>query len=40
MTLEGKRLRWYFNVGGEPAQVLMEEDVKSDGKFNNVVLER
>ncbi|KAM4563209.1 laminin subunit alpha-5 isoform 2-T2 [Odontesthes bonariensis] len=40
MTLEGKRLRWYFNVGGESAQVLMEEDVKSDGKFNNIILER
>ncbi|KAM9752098.1 laminin subunit alpha-5 isoform 2-T2 [Menidia menidia] len=40
MTLEGKRLRWYFNVGGETAEVLVEEDVKSDGKFNSIVLER
>ncbi|XP_022051460.2 laminin subunit alpha-5 isoform X1 [Acanthochromis polyacanthus] len=40
MTLEGKRLRWYFNVGGETAQVMMEEDVKSDGNFNSLVLER
>nr|XP_046253250.1 laminin subunit alpha-5 isoform X2 [Scatophagus argus] len=40
MTLEGKRLRWYFNVGGKTAEVLMNEDVKSDGNFNNVVLER
>ena len=40
MTLEGKRLRWYFNVGGETADVLMQEDVKSDGTFSNVVLER
>ncbi|KAJ3586856.1 hypothetical protein NHX12_013248, partial [Muraenolepis orangiensis] len=40
MALEGKRLRWYFNVGGQTAQVLMQEDVKSDGTFNNVVLER
>uniref|UniRef100_A0A8C4Z2D7 Laminin subunit alpha-5 n=1 Tax=Gadus morhua TaxID=8049 RepID=A0A8C4Z2D7_GADMO len=40
MALEGKRLRWYFNVGGETADVLMQEEVKSDGTFNNVVLER
>uniref|UniRef100_A0A3B4YWT5 Laminin A chain n=1 Tax=Stegastes partitus TaxID=144197 RepID=A0A3B4YWT5_9TELE len=40
MALEGKRLRWYFNVGGETAQVMMEEDVKADGKFNSLVLER
>lgn len=40
MALEGKRLRWHFNVGGETANVLMEEDVKSNGNFNNVVLER
>ncbi|KAM3618812.1 uncharacterized protein V6R79_025116 [Siganus canaliculatus] len=40
MTLEGKRLRWYFNVGGETADVLMAEDVKSNGNFNSIVLER
>lgn len=40
MALEGRRLRWYFNVGGETAEVLMTEDVKSDGKFNSIVLER
>ncbi|XP_053174071.1 laminin subunit alpha-5 [Scomber japonicus] len=40
MALEGKRLRWYFNIGGSTAEVLMAEDVKSDGKFNNIVLER
>ncbi|XP_044207309.1 laminin subunit alpha-5 isoform X2 [Thunnus albacares] len=40
MTLEGKRLRWYFNVGGQTAEVQMPEDVKSNGNFNNVVLER
>ncbi|XP_029690196.1 laminin subunit alpha-5 isoform X2 [Takifugu rubripes] len=40
MTLEGRRLRWYFNVGGETAEVLMPEDVKSNGKFNSIVLER
>lgn len=40
MTLEGKRLRWYFNVGGQTAEVQMAEDVKSDGNFNSLVLER
>ncbi|XP_075883000.1 laminin subunit alpha-5 isoform X3 [Nelusetta ayraudi] len=40
MALEGRRLRWYFNVGGDTAEVLMSEDVKSDGNFNSVVLER
>ncbi|CAL8370062.1 unnamed protein product [Lota lota] len=40
MALEGKQLRWYFNVGGETADVLMQEEVKSDGTFNNMVLER
>lgn len=40
MALEGRRLRWYFNVGGETAEVLMSEDVKSAGKFNTIVLER
>lgn len=40
MALEGKRLRWYFNIGGETAEVLMSEDVESNGNFNSVVLER
>lgn len=40
MALVGKRLRWFFNIGGETAEVLMTEDVKSDGNFNSVVLER
>uniref|UniRef100_A0A8C2ZML6 Laminin subunit alpha-5 n=1 Tax=Cyclopterus lumpus TaxID=8103 RepID=A0A8C2ZML6_CYCLU len=40
MVLVGKRLRWYFNVGGETAEVLMVEDVKANGNFNSVVLER
>ncbi len=40
MVLEGKRLRWYFNVGGKTAEVLMTEDVKSNGNFNSIVLER
>ncbi|XP_067382208.1 laminin subunit alpha-5 isoform X2 [Channa argus] len=40
MALEGKRLRWYFNVGGKTADVQMPEDVYSNGEFNSVVLER
>uniref|UniRef100_A0AAV2LXJ7 Laminin subunit alpha-5 n=1 Tax=Knipowitschia caucasica TaxID=637954 RepID=A0AAV2LXJ7_KNICA len=40
MALEGRRLRWFFNTGGETAEVLMAEDVKADGNFNRVVLER
>ncbi|KAE8292646.1 Laminin subunit alpha-5 [Larimichthys crocea] len=40
MTLEGKRLRWYFNVGGDTADVQMSEDVVSNGKFNSIWLER
>ncbi|XP_053704727.1 laminin subunit alpha-5 isoform X1 [Synchiropus splendidus] len=40
MALEGKRLRWYFNVGGETAEVLMSEDVNSNGNFNSIMLER
>nr|XP_057906923.1 laminin subunit alpha-5 isoform X1 [Doryrhamphus excisus] len=40
MTLEGRKLRWYFNVGGETAEVLMSEDVRANGNFNSVVLER
>ncbi|XP_041655744.1 laminin subunit alpha-5 isoform X2 [Cheilinus undulatus] len=40
MALVGKRLRWFFNVGGETAEVTMSEDVKSNGNFNSIVLER
>lgn len=40
MALDGRRLRWYFNLGGETAEVLMSEDIKSDGNFNSIVLER
>ncbi|KAA8582349.1 hypothetical protein FQN60_009089 [Etheostoma spectabile] len=40
MALEGKRLHWFFNIGGETAEVVMTEDVKSDGNFNSIVLER
>ncbi|XP_030624223.1 laminin subunit alpha-5 [Chanos chanos] len=40
MRLEGKRLRWYYNLGEETADVLMNEDVKSDTYFSKVILER
>ncbi|XP_058499238.1 laminin subunit alpha-5 isoform X1 [Solea solea] len=40
MALDGKRLHWYFNVGGKTAEVQMPEDVRTDGNFNSVVLER
>lgn len=40
MVLEGKRLHWYFNVGGETTDVQMPEDVLTNEKFNSVVLER
>ncbi|CDQ95448.1 unnamed protein product [Oncorhynchus mykiss] len=40
MMLEGRRLHWLFNVGGDTAEVEMQEDVQTDGDFNNVVLER
>lgn len=40
MVLEGKRLRWYFNIGGKTADVQMPEDVLSNEKFNSIVLER
>uniref|UniRef100_A0AAZ3R377 Laminin subunit alpha-5 n=1 Tax=Oncorhynchus tshawytscha TaxID=74940 RepID=A0AAZ3R377_ONCTS len=33
-------LHWLFNVGGDTAEVEMQEDVQTDGDFNNVVLER
>lgn len=39
MMLEGKKLRWYLNVGGGTAKVLMSEDVNND-YFNKLVLER
>ncbi|XP_053279907.1 laminin subunit alpha-5 [Pleuronectes platessa] len=40
MALDGKQLHWFFNVGGETAEVTMREDVKSDGFFHTVGLER
>ncbi|XP_034550802.1 laminin subunit alpha-5 [Notolabrus celidotus] len=40
LALVGKRLRWFFNVGGGTAEVTMNEDVKSNGNFNSIVLER
>ncbi len=39
MTLEGSKLRWYFNAGEDTAQVLMTEDLNKDF-FNKFVLER
>ncbi|XDV45702.1 hypothetical protein PO909_013751, partial [Leuciscus waleckii] len=39
MMLEGTQLRWYLNVGGDTAQVLMTEGVKSE-YFNKLILER
>ncbi|KAK5624087.1 hypothetical protein CRENBAI_015003 [Crenichthys baileyi] len=40
MMLKEKKLHGYFNVGGETAEVVMSENVQSDGNFNKVVLER
>nr|XP_009294934.1 laminin subunit alpha-5 isoform X1 [Danio rerio] len=39
VTLNGKKLRWHFNVGGSSVDVLMDEDVKNDF-FNKLILER
>uniref|UniRef100_A0A7N6B1R5 Laminin subunit alpha-5 n=1 Tax=Anabas testudineus TaxID=64144 RepID=A0A7N6B1R5_ANATE len=38
MVLEGKRLRWYFNIGGKTADVQMPENVLSNEKFYSVVI--
>ncbi|KAJ8257343.1 hypothetical protein GJAV_G00184600 [Gymnothorax javanicus] len=40
MSLEGRRLRWVYNMGGETAEVTVDYNVLSDGRFNNVILER
>ncbi|KAG7323189.1 hypothetical protein KOW79_012891 [Hemibagrus wyckioides] len=40
MILSGTRLHWLFNLGGKTAQGVMEEDVRSDGQFNSLFLER
>ncbi|XP_039878777.1 laminin subunit alpha-5 isoform X1 [Simochromis diagramma] len=40
MALVGKRLHWYFNVGGETAVVKMKNDIQSKGRFSTVLLER
>ncbi|KAL1020660.1 hypothetical protein UPYG_G00002990 [Umbra pygmaea] len=40
MILQGQRLHWLFNVGGDTAEVEMPEDVLTDGNFNSIVLER
>ncbi|XP_057219104.1 laminin subunit alpha-5 isoform X1 [Triplophysa rosa] len=39
MKLEGTNLRWYFNVGGDTADVLMPMSVNTD-YFNQLALER
>ncbi|TRY84024.1 hypothetical protein DNTS_013565, partial [Danionella cerebrum] len=39
VVLDGTKLRWYFNVGGNTVNVLMNEDVKID-YFNKLILER
>ncbi|KAJ8408959.1 hypothetical protein AAFF_G00239800 [Aldrovandia affinis] len=40
MTLEGRKLRWVYNVGGGTAEVTVDYNILSDGFFNNVILER
>ena len=41
MSLEGKKLRWFFNIRGKTADVVMEEDViAKETEFNSVTLER
>ncbi|KAL1020659.1 hypothetical protein UPYG_G00002980, partial [Umbra pygmaea] len=40
MILQGQRLHWLFNVGGDTAEVEMPEDVLTDGNFNSILLER
>lgn len=40
MALVGKQLHWYFNVGGETADVMMTNDIQSKGRFSTVLLER
>ncbi|XP_063064918.1 laminin subunit alpha-5 isoform X2 [Engraulis encrasicolus] len=40
MRMEGRRLRWYYNLGGDTAAVTTQEDVRSDETFNSISLER
>ncbi|KAM9343060.1 laminin subunit alpha-5 isoform 2-T2 [Pholidichthys leucotaenia] len=41
MALEEQRLRWYFNVGGETAEAVMENDlIDKSNVFNGITLER
>ncbi|XP_061114000.1 laminin subunit alpha-5 isoform X1 [Conger conger] len=40
MSLEGKQLRWVYNVGNGTAQVTVDYNILADGNFNNVILER
>lgn len=40
MVLNGARLRWLFNVGDKTAEKVTQVDVRSDGQFNSLFLER
>ncbi|XP_072557894.1 laminin subunit alpha-5 isoform X1 [Paramormyrops kingsleyae] len=40
VVLEGTKLRWMYRLGGQTADDLVQEDIKSDGSFNTVVLQR
>uniref|UniRef100_A0A8C9WEB0 Laminin, alpha 5 n=1 Tax=Scleropages formosus TaxID=113540 RepID=A0A8C9WEB0_SCLFO len=36
MMLEGKKLRWVYNLGADTAEVMVDQDILSDGSFNSV----
>ncbi|XP_017342550.1 laminin subunit alpha-5 isoform X1 [Ictalurus punctatus] len=40
MVLDGARLRWLYNLGDKTAEGVMQDDVRSDGQFNSLFLER
>ncbi|KAL4655456.1 laminin subunit alpha-5 isoform X1 [Arapaima gigas] len=40
MMLEGNKLRWLYNLGGETVDVMVDQKILSDGSFNSVSLER
>ncbi|XP_018593227.2 laminin subunit alpha-5 isoform X1 [Scleropages formosus] len=40
MMLEGKKLRWVYNLGADTAEVMVDQDILSDGSFNSVSVER
>ncbi|MGH0140359.1 UNVERIFIED_CONTAM: hypothetical protein FKN15_048109 [Acipenser sinensis] len=39
MSIEGKKLKWFFNVGGQTAELLNEQTISTDA-FNMIKLER